>query len=311
MTGRRPWRFRVSAGFYFVVIIGAVMIGAVAIGGACSSAEPTPAPLPTPVDAAGGPPEPAAIRANEGPTLEETLLVPGGGDAEDADAAAQAGPQEVAFRTSDGLRLEGTLFRPHQEVERTPPTGVVLAHMFPADQRSWHPFAEYLAAAGFTALAFDFRGYRGSEGTKEIAVIDRDVEAAVDFMLEQGATAVFLIGASMGGTAAVIVASSRDDVAGIVSLSGPRTFRGLDATAPAGSVDVPAMFIAATGDGSAPEAARWFGESVAGPGCAVIVEGSAHGTDLLEGPGAGNASKALLGLLVDPINTSGLCSPGN
>ena len=40
-----------------------------------------------------------------------------------------------------------------------------LAHMYPADQSDWTDFAQVLAAQGYQALTFDFRGFTESEGT--------------------------------------------------------------------------------------------------------------------------------------------------
>ena len=122
---------------------------------------------------------------------------------------------EVTFTTDDGVELKGRLFGQGSR-------GVVLAHMYPADQSSWWGFAQTLADEGYVALSFDFRGYGNSGGDKEIKLIDRDVRAALDFLEKQGATTVFLAGASMGGTASLKVAAKEGEkLAGVVSLSAP------------------------------------------------------------------------------------------
>jgi pimeloyl-ACP methyl ester carboxylesterase len=91
------------------------------------------------------------------------LAVGCGGGGKSADDGETAGPpvreQNVTFRTSDGLTLTGKLFGAGR-------VGVVLAHMFPADASSWYPTARTLARDGYLALAFNFRGYDGSQGTK-------------------------------------------------------------------------------------------------------------------------------------------------
>ena len=87
-----------------------------------------------------------------------------------AGAAAPAG-QVVRFATADGVTLAGSTFGDGT-------AGVVLAHMFPTDQTSWHPFARQLAMEGYRALAFDFRGYGRSSGARRIDEIDLDVSAA-------------------------------------------------------------------------------------------------------------------------------------
>ncbi len=184
--------------------------------------------------------------------------------------------EEIRLETADGLALRGNVYG-HGEV------GVILAHMFPADQNSWSDFAKELAATGeYTVLTFNFRGYGLSEGAKNIARIDNDVQAALEHLNEETAK-VFLIGASMGGTAALKVASSRD-VAGVATLSAPRQFEGLSVGDKLDKVRGAKLFIAARGDLTAPGNARFFYESTGEPRELSIVDGDAHGTDLLEDP---------------------------
>jgi pimeloyl-ACP methyl ester carboxylesterase len=130
----------------------------------------------------------------------------------------------VTFDTSDGVTLAGRLFGPANASE-----GVVLAHMLPADQTSWYPFAERLASHGFRALTFDFRGYCPggdggcSEGDKDIGAAPTDLRAAVAFLRHQGVLRVGIAGASMGGTAALLVASTdRQGIPALVMLSAPQ-----------------------------------------------------------------------------------------
>ena len=43
--------------------------------------------------------------------------------------------------------------------------------------------AETLVVGGFPALTLNFRGYGESEGSRDIELIDRDVEAAIDYLV--------------------------------------------------------------------------------------------------------------------------------
>lgn len=238
----------------------------------------------------------ASARAAFGVAASLTLIVACAG----LSPLPESGPtpargEGIAFRTADGLLLEGTLFRPSER----PNMGVVLAHMFPGDQRSWSAVAEELRARGYLVLTFNFRGYGASEGDKDIALIDRDLEAALDFLKDGRAEEVVLVGASMGGTAAVLVAARRD-VAGIAALSAPRSFMGLDASEAAARVTEPALFVAAEGDGDAADVARWFAEVVPGPSCAFVARGREHGTDIFKGLQGAELLNVLGGFIKNP-----------
>jgi pimeloyl-ACP methyl ester carboxylesterase len=182
----------------------------------------------------------------------------------------------IRFRTEDGVSLAG-------ELRGSGPTGVVLAHMFPADRTSWSDLATLLEDRGYTSLAIDFRGYGDSGGERDIPEIWRDVLAAIDALRDRGARKIVLVGASMGGTASLI-AASRAEVHGVVTLSAATTFMGLSAPPEVlQAVDEPKLFIAAEGDGSAAATAQGFYDTASGAKRLEIVTGEDHGTDLLEG----------------------------
>jgi uncharacterized protein len=194
-----------------------------------------------------------------------------------AGCAGEPAPGRVVrFSTDDGVELAGDL-------RGSGPTGVVLAHMFPTDRSSWAEFGSHLADRGYRSLAFDFRGYGDSGGAREIPEIWRDVLAAAEALRARGARRIVLVGASMGGTAAMI-AASRAEVQGVVTLSAAGTFMGLSAPPEIlQAVDEPKLFLAAQGDGSAAATAQTFYDTASGAKRLEIVTGSDHGTDLLEG----------------------------
>jgi pimeloyl-ACP methyl ester carboxylesterase len=184
--------------------------------------------------------------------------------------------EAIRFTTDDGIRLTGELRGDGQ-------VGVVLAHMFPSDRASWSSFATFLADDGFRTLALDFRGYGDSEGEKDIPEIWRDVVAAVRALRERGALRVVVVGANMGGTAALL-AAVQEPVDGVVTLSAASTFMGL--TAPPetlAAVTAPKLFVAADGDGTAAQTAQAFFEQTPPPKRVEILFGTEHGSDLLEG----------------------------
>jgi fermentation-respiration switch protein FrsA (DUF1100 family) len=81
---------------------------------------------------------------------------------------------------------------------------VVLAHQGRSDLCEELPYAKTLVGAGLRVLAFDFRGNGHSAyPSKNALAYRRDFAAAINHLKGDGATRVFLIGASMGGAAAV------------------------------------------------------------------------------------------------------------
>jgi len=192
---------------------------------------------------------------------------------------------------NDPITLDGRVFG-------AGPTGVILAHMRPADQTEWFPFATELAATGeFTVLTFDFRGYGASTGGKQFDRIDTDLGAAIDYMRDSlDVEDVFLVGASMGGTAA-LVAGSRVDVAGIISISSPGQFPPLDALDHVGTITEPKLFITSEDDVPQARAQESFWEIAKEPKQQHIYQGSAHGTELFDGPFAADLKQRILAFL--------------
>lgn len=126
--------------------------------------------------------------------------------------------QEFNFSTEDDIRLSCTLYTP-----KNGEIAVVLAHQGTTgtDQRSWQPFAEYIAEKGFVALTFDFRGRGDSEGELQVNLLERDVRAAVDYLQDHRYSQLVCMGASMGGTACMKVVLETDLEGLVVIASSP------------------------------------------------------------------------------------------
>lgn len=128
-------------------------------------------------------------------------------------------PERVTFPTSDGGLVFADLYGQGDR-------GVVLAHGGRFHKESWEVQARALAAAGFRALALDFRGYGKSRGPGDAdplsAPLHQDVLAAVRFLRERGAKSVSVVGASMGGGAAADAAieSKPGEIDRVVLLAG-------------------------------------------------------------------------------------------
>ncbi len=190
-----------------------------------------------------------------------------------AGAAAPAG-RAVRFTTSDGVLLAGTVFGDGS-------AGVVLAHMFPTDQTSWQPFARQLAAEGYRALAFDFRGFGRSGGSRRVDEIDLDVRAAAVYLRSQDARRIVLVGASMGGTAS-IKAAAPGGVDALVVISSPMRFRGLNVSeTELAGLTMPSLWISSERDSVTP-AMRAMHAAAGGRKTLHVYSGSAHGTYIFD-----------------------------
>ena len=198
----------------------------------------------------------------------------------------------VLFSTSDDVPLHGRIFGSGNP-------SVVLAHMEEADQRSWQPFAETLADLGYTALTFDFRGFGRSGGKKEIEKLHLDMAAAVQVMRDQGARGIFLIGAGVGGTAA-LKAAAQERFMGVLTLSAPTEFKGLNALSGMGQVKMPVMFFTAEDDEPAQEAAGDFFNAAAQSPVYAAFLGDEHGTDMLTGTAGEVVQEKILKFLGSP-----------
>ena len=228
---------------------------------------------------------PARFRFVTAFAVTALFLTSCGGGSSAASSAAVGVSEPITFSTVDGVRLAGRLFGPADAR-----AGIVLAHMLPADQRSWYPFAERLAEQGYRVLTFDFRGYCPggdggcSDGPKQVDAAPTDLRAAVDRLRAEGVERVGIAGASMGGTAALLVAA--DDPRGIpavVTLSAPQAIEHLAVGPEVLAQGTGAkLFIAGLGDPSgAVAAADALSAMSPQPAHEEILTDDAHGTDLL------------------------------
>lgn len=181
----------------------------------------------------------------------------------------------LKIETEDGLELRASSYG-------VGPTAVILAHMRGSDRQSWSDMARELALdGGYTVLTFDFRGH-GDSDDGDLADIDKDMRAAIQFMRADGFDKIFVVGASMGGTAA-LAAAAEEDLAGVVAISAPAEFEGIDALARIDQIAEPKLLIAASGDKPyADDLEDMFGQALEPKG-RQLFDGDEHGTALLEG----------------------------
>jgi pimeloyl-ACP methyl ester carboxylesterase len=191
---------------------------------------------------------------------------------------------ELWFYAADGTKLVG-----HRFGKGT--TAVILAHQSEGDLCDWLPYAKRLAARGYFAFPVDFRGYGFSQFRTGAAAnrFAADLTAATKALRRLGKKKVFLVGASMGGISSVVAgANARPPVDGVVSVSAPARFRGMDGVAAGARLRVPTLYLAAEADDNGEydfsEDARKLHEATAATDKRLeVLPGTLHGIGLVAG----------------------------
>ncbi len=117
--------------------------------------------------------------------------------------------EKLIFLSVDGLKIEAEKFGNSDHA-------VILAHGKAFNMQSWEDFAIYLQKSGFTAIPFNFRGYGNSESKD--TKYELDIAGIIKTLLKDYKH-VSLIGASMGGAAALRSLEISEPIDGLVLLS--------------------------------------------------------------------------------------------
>ena len=140
---------------------------------------------------------------------------------------ALAGGVPVDISAPDGFGLKASYW-----AAEAPGPGVLLFHQCNMDRHSYDALAEELQAAGFHVLSLDFRGF--GESTDEnvrsfreqyeelLPLWDGDVDRTIEFlaaMPDVDGERIGALGASCGGSQALLLATRNDAVKTIVFLS--------------------------------------------------------------------------------------------
>jgi fermentation-respiration switch protein FrsA (DUF1100 family) len=130
----------------------------------------------------------------------------------------------IVFR-SDELTLEGELVVPDRAR-----AALLLCHGIPSGgppdpaDSGYAGFARALAARGFAAMWFNFRGCRGAAGEFSMPGWCADIGGALDALARideiEGLPRI-VVGSSAGGMAAIAVAAGRTDIAMVATLAAP------------------------------------------------------------------------------------------
>jgi pimeloyl-ACP methyl ester carboxylesterase len=162
------------------------------------------------------------------------------------------------------------------------PVVVVLSHQNNSDGCEWLPFGAELVREKYRIVAIDLPGF-GASATSP-ATPSQAVASVATALWQQGATSIALVGASMGGTASVVGSTeTQAPVNGVVTLSSPISFAGMDASLSVGKMTAAALYITGKGDGDLAANAETMLKGMP-PGVSrtkLLVEGGSHGTALI------------------------------
>lgn len=130
----------------------------------------------------------------------------------------------TSLLTSDRIALSGSYWHC---CSNAPRAVVVLVHGLAASKD--HPHLEQLATrlqcSGFEVLSYDARGHGSSEGTCTLGRLEHlDVAAAAAWAIDRGLPTI-VVGASLGGVAALRYAVEHPELAGVVIVSSPAESR--------------------------------------------------------------------------------------
>lgn len=126
------------------------------------------------------------------------------------------------------VKLAGLVYTPR---EAQPDHLCILSHGFTASKESLDLMAAYLAARGYRAITFDFRGHKLGASTGEFNHASEaleDLEAVLAWARnEVGTHAPILIGHSMGALVSLSVGARTPSVAGVAAITtGPQPTAG-------------------------------------------------------------------------------------
>ena len=186
----------------------------------------------------------------------------------------------VAFRTDDGLRIEGRLFGAGD-------TGVALSHMSGGDQTQWWPLAGTFADEGYAALTYNRRGScpDGDAGCSDDGAEEsgwHDLVAAVDFLRDEGVKQVVIGGASVGASESMYVAEQDlAEIDGVVWVAGVDLYNGANLLDGLDAVRDRKLFLAGEDDGDLGELAEEMHRAARAPKELALLDTGEHGTDIL------------------------------
>jgi alpha-beta hydrolase superfamily lysophospholipase len=234
-----------------------------------------PAPTAAPTATSVPPKEPSPTRQHFTVTPVESAFAPGPTAAPLEDILAR---HTLTFDAADGTPIMGELYGSGK-------TAVIFSVMGNC-KPGWREFAQLTAAQGLMALTYQWRGcsdFRLANEDELQRFVD-DARGAINFVREQGAEKIILVGASLGGLVSAKLAIE-SQAAGIVVVASPPGIPdwGFEIEAADLETDIPKLFITAEHDPTVPASrTRQLYDLSAEPKEWQLYPGVVHGTDLFE-----------------------------
>lgn len=214
------------------------------------------------------------------PTEEAKATDPAVKPAQETPATAQA----KLIKTEDGKNLEALYYAPKEDSK----TAVLLLHQFRQDAHQWADWPGRLSESHHV-LAISLRGHGRSapygKALRQLltdpAGAPKDVKASIDWLKEQGAEKVAVVGTSIGANLS-LVASAKGWASAAVAVSARRPPTESLNGGPVDGKLKNVFFLAAEGDqgGQADDSRDMHGKTE-GQKNIMIADGEAHGIGLL------------------------------
>jgi len=206
-------------------------------------------------------------------------------------------PQErIVLTTEDGVTIYGTILYPD---ETSIHPAVILCHQFIRDRKSYKDFQNQLAAEGIASLAIDFRGFGESVdkglsyknfSDQDFMNMLKDIKAALVFLNSEtvhdrvDGQKVGLVGASIGANLTIMAGADIQGLKCIAALSPGRSWHGLQPLPYAPKVKISTLIAFSRGDTQSAEVISDLTQAFAENAPKLVsLDGSKHGTDMLEG----------------------------
>lgn len=197
----------------------------------------------------------------------------------------------MEFAAADGVALRGLRYGAGGR-------WAVLVHDEGRDLDCWRGLVgELCGELGLRVLVFDLRGHGASDDPWQPGKAPADVLAALRFAKSQGARSLYLVGAGLGATAA-LVAAGRHRVAAIVALSPRAELAGVASDA-IRKTRAPKLLIVGGHDAAAAEQASEVYRRSIGWGLLESPPVAAQGTELLASDWGENVVEHVLLFLRD------------